>query len=234
MRVRQNMLKELEGKIGYTFHDIRNLQTALRHTSFVKGDGKGREHNQRMEFLGDAVLELCVSEYIYRTYQDCDEGAMTRLRAAVVCEPALYQAAQMFDLQDYIQLGRGEETTGGRQKPSIVSDAFEALIGAIFLDGGFEAAKVFIESFSDDMVRQAAARTETKDYKTMLQEYVQKRHWGSVRYELVEEKGPDHKKTFMIRVCLGEEQLGEGAGNSKQDAGQQAAKQALLRYGALS
>lgn len=232
--MRREMLEKLENKLGYQFSNIHYLETALRHTSFVKGDGNGKEHNQRMEFLGDAVLELCVSENIYQKYQEYNEGALTRLRAAVVCEPALYQAALAFDLPKYVQLGHGEESTGGRKKPSIISDAFEAVIGAIFLDGGFEAAKTFIEKFSDDMIKATAAKTETKDYKTMLQEYVQKHHWGNVRYELVSAQGPDHKKVFSICVILGEERLGEGIGASKQEAGQQAAKQALMKYGVIS
>jgi len=232
--MRREMLKKLEEKLGYQFSNIYYLETALRHTSFVKGDGKGKEHNQRMEFLGDAVLELCVSEYIYQQYPEYNEGALTRLRAAVVCEPALYQAALELELPKYIRLGHGEESTGGRRKPSIISDAFEAVIGAIFLDGGFASAKTFIEKFFNGMIKDIAEKTGTKDYKTMLQEYVQKHHWGNVHYELVSAEGPDHKKVFSICVLLGEERLGEGVGPSKQEAGQQAAKQALMKYGVIS
>ena len=144
---RDAALAKVEQRLGYTFQDRTLLDTALTHTSFVKGDGKNASHNERLEFLGDAVLELCVSEYLYCNFPQWNEGKMTRARAAAVCETALDHAARRLGLQCALRLGRGEEFTGGREKPSIVSDALEALIGAIFLDGGIAAAKPFILEF---------------------------------------------------------------------------------------
>jgi ribonuclease-3 len=226
--MREKQLQALQNQIGYTFRDLSLLDTALTHTSFVKGDGKGSMHNERLEYLGDAVLELCVSEQLYLRYSNWSEGAMTRARAAIVCEQALDQAARtQFGLQDYLLLGHGEENTGGRAKPSILSDALEALIGAIYLDGGLSAARAFVLRFAQDTLERVEDNGPGKDHKTTLQEYVQKRHLGSVGYRLVAATGPDHKKEFKIRVSLNERLVGEGVGGSKQEAGQRAAKSAL-------
>ncbi len=223
---------ELETRVGYVFHDKELLIAALTHTSFVKGDGKHAVHNERLEFLGDAVLELCVSTYLYERYAAMSEGKMTRLRASLVCEPALYQVANTLGVAQYLRLGRGEESTGGREKPSIVSDALEALIGAIYLDGGLEPAQKFIGRFVIGTL-EGSEETDIKDYKTMLQEYAQKKRLGTVHYQLVSETGPDHRKVFVMQVLLNTSVIGEGEGATKQKAGQRAAKQGLISLGAL-
>lgn len=228
MSVRHQQLLTLQERIGYTFRDITLLDAALTHTSFVKGDGKGKVHNERLEYLGDAVLELCISEQLFGRYPQWSEGAMTRARASMVCETALDKAARTyFSLQEYLLLGHGEENTGGRAKPSILSDALEALIGAIYLDGGIEEARAFVLRFAEQALAQAVDGGPGKDHKTSLQEYVQKKHLGSLGYRLASATGPDHKKEFRIRVSLNERLVGEGVGNSKQEAGQRAAKAAL-------
>ena len=183
--------------------------------------------------MGDAVLELCTSEYLYLRFPDYDEGAMTRLRAQAVCEGALYQVAREYGLGAMLLLGRGEDHSGGREKPSILSDAVEAVIGALYIDGGMEVAKGFIMRFVHNSVADAMAGRLIKDHKTMLQEYVQKRHMGQIVYELTGSSGPDHNKTFTMRVLVAGETAGIGEGRTKQEAGQQAARAALIEFGVI-
>ena len=221
---RRKTLNALEERLEYRFHDLALLDTALTHTSYVKGDGRASAHNERLEFLGDAVLELCTSEYLYLRFPDYDEGAMTRLRAQAVCEGALYEVAREYGLGAMLLLGRGEDHSGGREKPSILSDAVEAVIGALYIDGGMEVAKGFIMRFVHNSVADAMAGRLIKDHKTMLQEYVQKRHMGQIVYELTGSSGPDHNKTFTMRVLV----AGETAG-----IGQQAARAALIEFGVI-
>ena len=225
---RRKTLNALEERLEYRFHDLALLDTALTHTSYVKGDGRASAHNERLEFLGDAVLELCTSEYLYLRFPDYDEGAMTRLRAQAVCEGALHEVAREYGLGAMLLLGRGEDHSGGREKPSILSDAVEAVIGALYIDGGMEVAKGFIMRFVHNSVADAMA-----DHKTMLQEYVQKRHMGQIVYELTGSSGPDHNKTFTMRVLVAGETAGIGEGRTKQEAGQQAARAALIEFGVI-
>ena len=223
----------LEQTIGYTFRDGAILRRALTHSSFVKKE-KNREplDNERMEFLGDAVLELCVSEELYARFPGMREGQLSKTRAGIVCEAALAAAANKIGLGGYLLLGHGEEIGGGAEKPSILSDAFEALIAGIYLDGGFFEAKRFIETHVLPILDFDAPAFTGKDYKTRLQELIhQKTHGEQVEYRMLGAEGPDHKKTFRMAVCLGERILGEGEGNSKQSAGQQAARDALLAMG---
>jgi len=220
-------LAPLEERLGYSFSDRTLLQTALTHTSFVKGDGAKTEHNERMEFLGDAVLELCVSEYLYQKYSEKNEGSMTKLRARLVCEDALFSAACALEIPQHMRLGHGEERTGGRNKPSVVSDAMEAVIGAVFLDGGIESAKTLIISRVIRHLEAASVDAMDRDYKTRLQELVQHRHLGMLRYEQIAVEGPEHRRIFTMGVMLGDKTLGVGSGASKQSAGQAAAKAAL-------
>ncbi len=229
MKNRNQQLETLQGILKYSFRTCSLLNMALTHTSFVKGDGKDASHNERLEYLGDAVLELCVSELLYTRYPDWSEGAMTRARANIVCEQALCEAARQFALQEYLLLGHGEEVTGGREKPSILSDALEAVIGAIYLDGGIEAARRFVLRFAEKGVRSAAEKSDKKDDKSTLQEYVQKKRLGALDYELISATGPDHKKEFRMRVTINDSLFGEGVGASKQEAGQRAAKMALKK-----
>lgn len=230
---RRRMLNALEEGLGYRFRDLALLDTALTHTSYVKGDGRASAHNERLEFLGDAVLELCTSEYLYLRFPEYDEGAMTRLRAQAVCEGALYEVAREYGLGTLLLLGRGEDHSGGREKPSILSDAVEAVIGALYIDGGMEVAKGFIMRFVHKSVEDAMAGRLIKDHKTMLQEYVQKRHMGQIVYELTGSSGPDHNKTFSMQVLVAGEAVGMGEGRTKQEAGQQAARAALIDFGVI-
>lgn len=223
----EELLERVQRGIGYSFGEIQLLMTALTHSSFVKGDGASAAHNERLEFLGDAVLELCVSERLYAATPAMDEGAMTRRRARLVCESALFLAAQHIGLADALRLGHGEERSGGRDKPSVVSDALEALIGAVYLDGGLPCARAFVNEHIVRHLEREAVAAQDRDFKTRLQEYVQKRHIGKLRYELVAAAGPDHSKAFTMRVLLGEREIGRGEGGTKQSAGQQAAERAL-------
>ena len=219
-------LRTLEARAGYVFSNKDLLKHALMHSSYAPGGG---ENNERMEFLGDAVLELCVSEALYFRFPDMPEGRMTKSRASIVCETALYEAAKAIGLGEFLLLGRGEDASGGRDKPSILSDAFEAVIAAIFLDGGLEPSEAFIRRFVLPRL-DGSAEAEKKDHKTRLQELIHARtHGKQVVYRLVREEGPDHKKTFTMQAMLDGAVLGEGTGGSKQSAGQAAAKAALER-----
>ncbi len=222
-------LTELQNRIGYTFQKPELLRRALMHSSYVPGDGGD---NERMEFLGDAVLELCVSEELFYRFPNMQEGELTKNRASIVCETALYSAAKEIGLGAYLLLGRGEDASGGREKPSILSDAFEAVIAAIFMDGGLEPAKAFIHRYVLSLLDLSKPVFE-KDHKTRLQELIHaKTHGKQVSYRLVGETGPDHDKTFTMQAVLDGEVLGEGKGHSKQSAGQAAAQQALSRLSA--
>lgn len=229
----QNALSALESALQYRFHNRALLDAALTHTSFVKGDGRRQTHNERLEFLGDAVLELCVSEHLYLENPQMQEGDMTRHRARLVCEQALFSAAVALGAPACLRLGNGEELTGGREKPSIVSDALEAVVGAIYLDGGLDAARRVIVGVIIRLLEDARVDELDKDYKTRLQEYVQRDHIGKLEYACSGATGPEHRKRFTICVSLSGEMLGEGTGATKQSAGQAAARAALERLGVL-
>ncbi|MCH5278530.1 MAG: ribonuclease III [Christensenellaceae bacterium] len=220
-------LNELMAKLSYSFTDPSILNTALTHSSFVNGENRASVHNERMEFLGDAVLELCVSEYLYLNYPKMNEGMMTRTRSRAVYEPALYEVAQNFELGKYLLLSHGEENTGGREKPSILSDALEAVIGAMYLDGGVDCAKTFILGFVKQSIEEAIKSVSAKDYKTLLQEYVQHTRQGNLEYTVIGINGPDHKRVFTMQVSIGGVVYGFGDGGTKQEAGQNAAKATL-------
>ena len=208
----------LEEKIGYRFRDKTLLRRALTHSSYANEMkiNKYKDY-ERLEFLGDAVLELVSSDFLFREREETPEGELTKLRASMVCEPALAYCAREFSLEQFILLGKGEEATGGRTRDSIVSDVMEAVIGAIYLDGGLEEASSFIHRF-----------ILFYDAKTILQELVQQENTGGLRYELVKEEGPQHDKIFEVVVYVGEKKAGWGVGHSKKAAQQQAAYQALL------
>lgn len=221
-------IRELEQKTGYHFQKFDWLVLAMRHSSYTNEHHMERlECNERLEFLGDAVLELISSEFLYKNYPEMAEGELTKLRASLVCEPTLAYDARALSLGDYLLLGKGEEATGGRQRDSIVSDAMEAVIGAIFMDGGFEAAKRFILQFVMDDVEN---KQLFHDSKTLLQEMMQKKEpEEEVSYVILEEAGPDHDKSFKAQVRIGDRPLGEGMGRSKKSAEQNAAYHALCR-----
>ena len=220
-------IRELEGKIGYCFQDQELLKHALRHSSYVNEKHmKKHECNERLEFLGDAVLEVVSSECLFFEHQTMPEGELTKKRASMVCEPALAFCARDIDLGEYLLLGKGEEATGGRKRDSVTSDAMEALIGAIYLDGGFASAKEFIHRF---ILNDLENKKLFFDSKTILQEIVQGSSDEHVSYELIREEGPDHNKTFCTAVRIGGRTYGEGEGRTKKASEQQAAYQAILR-----
>lgn len=216
----------LEERISYTFRDKKLLRRALTHSSYANEMQVNKfEDYERLEFLGDAVLELVSSDFLFREQEDLSEGELTKMRASMVCEPALAFCARDFSLEQYILLGKGEETTGGRNRDSIISDVMEAVIGAIYLDGGLEEASAFIHRF---VLSDLEHKQLFYDAKTILQELVQQENGGGIRYELVKEDGPQHDKTFEVEVYVGGEKAGRGTGHSKKAAQQQAAYQALL------
>ena len=217
----------LEERLGYSFRNRALLETALTHSSYANENrASGIVCNERLEFLGDSVLGVTVADFLYRHFPDMPEGRMTRLRAEIVCEQSLHRVALELHLGDYLRLGKGEEHNGGRKRASILSDAVEAVIAAMYLDAGMETAAGFIHRCLLDDVRAIETPTFT-DYKTSLQELVQ-RHSGQVlSYELVGEEGPDHAKTFRVQVCLNGDPIGRGIGRTKKEAEQAAAANAL-------
>ncbi len=217
--------RRLEEAIGYDFLQKSLLQTAMTHTSFANEHKRKTEHNERLEFLGDSVLSIVVAEYLYRQNPPLPEGDLTRKRAALVCEQALSGFAQKVELGEYLRLGKGEQGSGGRSRASILSDAFEALIAALYLDGGLEAARAFVLPFVE------CRRATQNDYKTRLQEVVQQNQEERVNYCVTDESGPDHEKHFQVEVHLNSNCIGKGSGHSKKLAEQQAAKEALILMG---
>lgn len=224
----KDSLGRLKKRLGVAWRDENLLSQALTHSSFTyESRQNGIENNQRLEFLGDAVLELAVSDYLYRDNPDRDEGELTKLRAAVVCEPSLARVARELELGFCLSMGRGEERSGGRDRPSILADAFEALLGAVYLDQGLECAgRLAVQCLKPVLEDVLEGRLE-RDYKTELQEMVQQRGGEQVQYVILKEEGPDHHKTFTAGVLYRGEVAGRGAGRSKKDAEQQAAKSAL-------
>ena len=220
----------LEERIGYQFKNKKYLRRALTHSSYSNESRDKPESNERMEFLGDAVLSLVVSNYIFHRFH-LDEGDLTKIRASIVCEKSLFRFAQEIGLGEELYLGRGEEQMGGRTRPSIVSDAFEALIAAIFLDGGLEPAGKFVLRFVREELDTGEQRGTFVDYKTMLQEIIQKNPEEKVTYVLVGEHGPDHDKHFAVEVRLNSNVIGRGESRSKKGAEQLAAKEALELMG---
>ena len=218
-------MKVFENNIQYTFKNKKLLELALTHSSYANESKVHTEYNERLEFLGDAVLQLVTSEKLYKEHPDMPEGRMSKQRAALVCEDALATYSKQIAMGDFLFLGKGEENTGGRERPSILADAFEALIGAIFLDGGINNAKKFILRFLDDK------DLHLQDYKTLLQEIIQKNPGERLSYVVIKEEGPDHDKNFTVEVKLNSNPIGNGEGKSKKAAEQQAAKEALELMG---
>lgn len=219
-------VKDLQERIGYQFQDTRLLKRALTHSSYTNEQRINRNGDyERLEFLGDAVLELVSSEFLFREHPEVPEGELTKMRAAMVCEPSLAFCARDIELGKFILLGRGEENTGGRGRDSIISDVMEAVTGAIYLDGGMQPAKRFIERF---ILSDLEDKQLFYDSKSNLQELIQGKLKKDFKYELLEESGPEHNKLFRVSVCMEDEKLGEGEGKTKKAAEQQAAYQALL------
>ena len=219
-------MKKFEETIKYHFKDPKLLELALTHSSYAHEHFNGKnQNNERLEFLGDAVLELVSSDYLYSHHEKYPEGELTKLRASIVCEPTLTLCAKSISLGDYLRLGKGEESTGGRTRASIISDAMEAVIGAIYLDGGFTSAKEFVTNF---ILNDLDRKKLFFDSKTILQEIVQRDFTELLSYELISEEGPDHNKQFHVRAMIGTVAYGEGTGHTKKEAQQVAAYQTIL------
>ncbi len=225
-----NNSEKLEEIIGYTFKNKRLLEQALSHSSYANEKKHSLQSNERLEFLGDSVLSIVVSEYLYTHLRSVAEGDLTKLRASLVCEKSLHVFAEEIHLGKFLLLGKGEENTGGRERPSILADAFEAVIAAIYLDGGMDAARKHILHFMPKDIGQSA-KPVFDDFKTVLQEVVQKNPEEKVEYVLIGEEGPDHNKRFVVEVMLNSQVIGKGKGRSKKEAEQLAAKEALELMG---
>ena len=219
-------IQELENVIGYQFEKPELLRQALTHSSFANEKHKKQSDNERLEFLGDAVLELVSSEFLFKNYPKMPEGEMTKFRASIVCEPTLALCTKEIGLGKFLYLGKGEDLTGGRNRKSILSDAMEAVIGAIYLDGGFEAAKAFVHRF---ILVDVEHKKLFHDSKTILQELVQGNYKEELHYVLVGEEGPDHDKSFKVEAMIGDKVVGHGTGHTKKAAEQEAAYEALLK-----
>lgn len=223
-------MTEFEHRIHYHYKNKQLMHEALTHSSFVNEGRKHIKNNQRLEFLGDSVLSIIVAQHLFEHYTHLPEGELTKLRASLVCEKSLHQFAQHIHLGDYLVLGKGEENTGGRERPSILADAFEAVIASIYLDGGLEEARRFVLRFVPDEL-DVEKVTYVSDYKTALQEIIQKNKEEKIEYVIVGEKGPDHNKTFIVEVHLNSNVIGVGEGRSKKQAEQVAAREALALMG---
>lgn len=225
-------LKSLEKNLGYTFTNIKFLENALVHRSY------GNEHkqykninNERLELLGDAVLDLIVAEYLYKHYENYSEGDLAKIKSMVVSEPLLAKVARKLKMSDYLLLSKGEEITGGRERNSILCDVFEAILGAIYLDSDFQTARKIILNHLEYLILHIEEEEDILDFKTILQEYSQKEHKITPVYKVINEKGPDHKKTFEILVQISENKSATGVGSSKKMAEQAAAKALCKKMG---
>lgn len=224
-------MESLETKLNYKFNNIELLKNALVHSSYAN-EVRGNTHsNERLEFLGDSVLSIIVAAHIYHKYPNMPEGELTRLRASLVCEKSLCALSRELSIGEYLLLGRGEDKNGGRERDSILADAFEAVLAAIYLDGGMDAAKTHIMNTVLRDLKHHGNDDTFKDYKTTLQEIIQRNPEESVTYILVDEFGPDHDKHFTVAVKLNSNVIGQGSGKSKKQAEQMAARQALKLMG---
>lgn len=229
---RKKKLLEFQDIIGVSFDNIELLDNALTHTSYANQHNLTyNHHNERLEFLGDAVLSIVVSEYLYKKYKNKPEGKLTKIRAGVVCEASLAEVARKLSVNQYLRIGKGEELSGGREKDSLIADACEAIIAAIYLDKGIEAAREFVIKNLSNKIEITGKGKSYNDYKTRLQELVQKTSLAVIKYRVVSETGPDHNKRFESEVFLNEKCYGRGNGKSKKVAEQNAARAALNSLG---
>ena len=225
---RSEALERLSRRLGVTFSQLELLHQALIHTSYVNEAKKCRYNdNERLEFLGDAVLDAIVSDHLFKHYPHMPEGELTKARAAIVCEPSLARQSCLVGLGEQLMLGRGEEASGGRERVSILADAFEAVIGAIYLDMGFQGAADFVLRQFADVFEQIATGHYNNDFKTLLQETVQRGGDSNIHYQVIKAQGPDHDKLFEVAVIVNGSKMGHGIGKTKKEAEQNAAKQAL-------
>lgn len=223
-------IEKFEEIIGYTFKNKDLIRQAFTHSSYANEKKLPEGSNERLEFLGDSVLSIVVSEHLYKNLSHIAEGELTKIRASLVCEKSLHIFAKQIRLGDFLMLGKGEENTGGRERPSILADSFEAVIAAIYLDGGIEPARRHILRFIPNDIEHQK-KPAFNDFKTILQEIVQKNPEEKVEYNLVSEEGPDHNKSFEVEVCLNSNVIGKGKGKSKKEAEQLAAREALELMG---
>ena len=219
----------LEEKLGYVFQDRSLLENALTHSSCANESRGKLQSNERLEFLGDSILGMVVADHLYRNHPDLPEGELTRTRAALVCEESLVEVAAELDLGEYLRLGKGEEAGGGRHRPSIQADAVEAVLAAVYLDGGIGSARKIITRYI--LCREVEGLNSSRDYKTALQELVQRESGQVLKYRLTGEEGPDHDKRFFVEVDLNGTPVGAGKGHSKKEAEQMAAKAAIAKLG---
>ncbi len=226
-------LSDIQQRIAYTFQDVELLERALTHKSYAN-ENRVPYHNERMEFLGDAVLSLVVSEYLMKACPDSTEGDLSRFRAAVVSEPALAAVSREIGLGDYLLLGKGEDQTGGRNKDSLLADCLEALIASVYLDAGIDSAEAFVIRVFEAMIRKTCSSGGSLDYKTELQELCQERLKQLPEYRVVSETGPDHQKQFNMEVWIKGQLSGRGIGKSKKEAEQRAAREALEKLSGRS
>jgi len=230
---KKERILELQNSLEYYFDDLELLETALTHSSYANEHNlHPSKSNQRLEFLGDTVINLVVSQYLYQKYPFYPEGELTKIRAKVVCESSLALAAKKIKIGEYLLLGKGEETTGGRKRDSILADASESITGAIFLDSDYETVtKFLINNFEKDIVKAVAKGNLFVDYKTQLQEQLQKITKSKISYKVTKEEGPDHNKLFYVDVLVGSDVIGSGIGRNKKESEQLAAKEALILMG---
>ena len=223
-------MQDLEKKLNYSFRDPALLEEALNHSSYANEHrAAGLRSNERLEFLGDSVLGMVVADHLYRNHPDLPEGELTRTRAALVCEESLVEVAAELNLGEYLRLGKGEESGGGRKRPSIQADAVEAVLAAVYLDGGIGSARKIIQRYI--LCREIEGLNSSRDYKTALQELVQRESGQVLKYRLTGEEGPDHDKRFFVEVDLNGTPVGSGKGHSKKEAEQMAAKAAIAKLG---
>ena len=231
MKINTNILNNIskfENIISYNFKNKQYILEALTHSSY-SNENKSYAFNERLEFLGDSVLGIIISDYLFKNETELPEGELTKLRANIVCEESLSEVSKKIELGTHMLLGKGEEATGGRERVSILADAVEAVIAAIYLDGGIESARKFVLTQMDEIIQDSIKGRIFRDYKTHLQEVIQSQGETNIIYDLVEEIGPDHNKKLVMQVKLNDEVLGTGEGKSKKEAEQSAAKQALRR-----
>ncbi|TCO79008.1 ribonuclease III [Marinisporobacter balticus] len=229
-RDRKKELKAFMEKLQYTFENIDLLNEGLTHSSYANENRKrNMKYNERLEFLGDSVLSIVISDYLYNHLSTLQEGELTKIRASIVCEPSLANCSVAMNMGKYLLLGKGEEVTGGRDRVSILADAFESIIGAIYLDGGLNKARQFVLKSLENTIVNAIEGKVFKDYKTHLQEVIQSMNTEKIMYEVVNEEGPDHNKVFHVHVKIGSHVAGCGSGKSKKEAEQNAAKEALKK-----
>ncbi|MEK4441141.1 MULTISPECIES: ribonuclease III [Niallia] len=234
VRPNEKKMKELQDKLGIHFTNEKLLKQAFTHSSYVNEHRrKPHEDNERLEFLGDAVLELTVSKFLFNKFPMMSEGELTKLRAAIVCEPSLVSFANELSFGKYVLLGKGEEMTGGRTRPALLADVFEAFIGALYLDQGLDSVVAFLEEVVFPKINNGAF-SHVMDFKSQLQEYVQRDAVGTIEYKILLEKGPAHNREFISQVFLNNRELGTGMGRSKKEAEQQAAQKSLLMLKAES